>query len=87
MSYVVDPIEVEFNDFEEIGIWCSLPPAMSSQPIVPRTPKIHIHKRFAGADNKVLDRDFDAIVCSYNQDLGLFSNQDHSDTSNATRRL
>jgi hypothetical protein len=71
MSYVVDPIVVEFNDFEEIGIWCSLPPAMSTQP---RPPKIHIHKRYSGVEKKVLDRDFDAIVCSYNQDLGLFAN-------------
>jgi hypothetical protein len=76
MSYVVDPIAIEFNDFEEIGVWCSLPPAMSSQKIAPRTPKIHIHKRFSGAEKKVLDRDFDAIVCSYNQDLGLFKNQE-----------
>lgn len=46
---------------------------ISSRPIAARTPKIHIHKRFAGADKKVLDRDFDAIVCSYNQNLGLFA--------------
>lgn len=76
MSYVVDPIIVEFNDFEEIGVWCSLPPAMSTRPIEARPPKIHIHKRFSGAEKKVLDRDFDAIVCSYNQDLGLFENQE-----------
>jgi hypothetical protein len=73
MSYVVDPMVVEFSEFEEIGIWCSLPPAMSSRPIVKRTPKIHIHKRFSGEEKKLLDRDLDAIVCSYNQDLGLFS--------------
>lgn len=73
MSYVVDPMVVEFNEYEEIGVWCSLPPAMSSKPIQPRTPKIHVHKRFSGAERKVLDRDFDAIVCSYNQDLGLFA--------------
>lgn len=76
MSYVVEPMVVEFNDFEEIGIWCSLPPAMSSQKIIQSSPKIHIHKRFSGADKKQLDRDFDAIVCSYNQDLGLFANQE-----------
>lgn len=76
MNYVVGPIVVEFNDFEEIGIWCSLPPAMSSKKIIQRSPKIHIHKRFSGADKKLLDRDFDAIVCSYNQDLGLFANQE-----------
>src|SRR5574337_1072551 len=73
MSYVVDPLTVEFSDFEEIGVWCSLPPAMSSEPITARAPKIHVHKRFANAQKKVLDRDFDAIVCSYNKDLGLFA--------------
>ena len=76
MSYVVDPLVVDFNDFEEIGVWCSLPPAISSQSIVPRAPKIHVHKRFAGNGRKEIDRDFDAIVCSYNQDLGLFASQD-----------
>jgi hypothetical protein len=73
MSYVVNPLVVDFNDFEEIGVWCSLPPAMSSKPIEPRSPKIHVHKRLAGHEKKMLDRDFDAIICSYNQDLGLFS--------------
>lgn len=72
MSYVVDPLVVDFNEYEEIGVWCSLPPAESSKPIVPRPPKIHVHKRFAGNAKKQLDRDFDAIVCSYNQNLGLF---------------
>ena len=74
MSYVVNPIVVEFNDFEEIGIWCSLPPPMSTRPVQKRPPKIHIHKRLAGEGKKLLDRDFDAIICSYNQDLGLFAN-------------
>lgn len=72
MNYVVDPQIVDFNDFEEIGIWCSLPPAISSLPIEKRAPKIHVHKRFTGEERKVLDRDFDAIVCSYNRDLSLF---------------
>ena len=73
MSYVVDPLIVEFNDFEEIGVWCSLPPAISSKPIEPRPPRIHVHKRFAGAERKVLDKDFNAVVCSYNQHLDLFA--------------
>lgn len=76
MSYVVNPFTVEFNDFEEIGVWCSLPPAMSSEPIAACSPKIHVHKRFTGAQKKVLDRDFDAIVCSYNEDLGLFASSE-----------
>lgn len=74
MSYVVDPHEIEFVDFEEIGIWCSLPPALSNQEVSPRPARIHVHKRSVGQDKKFLDRDFGAIVCSYNQDLGLFHN-------------
>lgn len=76
MSYVVNPVVVKFNDFEEIGLWCSLPPALSSNPIEKRSPRIHIHKRFSGVAKKVLDRDYAAIVCSYNQDLGLFANEE-----------
>jgi hypothetical protein len=72
MNYVVDPQIVDFNEFEEIGIWCSLPPAISSLPVEKRAPKVHVHKRFAGQEKKGLDRDFDAIVCSYNQNLSLF---------------
>jgi hypothetical protein len=74
MSYVINPLEIEFQDFEEIGIWCSLPPGMSSGEAAPRPPKIHVHKRFAGKQDKTIDTDFDAVVCSYNQDLGLFAN-------------
>ncbi|MEO0535283.1 MAG: hypothetical protein AAF215_15600 [Cyanobacteria bacterium P01_A01_bin.123] len=74
MSYVVNPLEIEFKDFEEIGIWCSLPPALSTESIEKRAPKIHVHKRFQQESNKLIDRDFDAIVCSYNEDMGLFSN-------------
>ena len=76
MSYVVDPFEVQFNNYEEIGIWCSLPPALSSYPIQARPPRIHVHKRFSGVDKKIIDMDFDAIICSYNQSLGLFQNPD-----------
>lgn len=74
MSYAVKPLVVDFTEFEEIGIWCSLPEALSSKPIQSRGPKIHVHKRFTGADRKVIDTDFDALVCSYNQDLSLFQN-------------
>jgi hypothetical protein len=74
MSYVVDPLEIEFKDFEEIGIWCSLPPALSSEPIERRPPRIHVHKRFSGDSQKMLDRDFAAIICSYNEEMGLFEN-------------
>jgi hypothetical protein len=42
MSYVINPLEIEFQDFEEIGIWCSLPPGLSSEEILPRAAKIHV---------------------------------------------
>jgi hypothetical protein len=74
MNYVINPLDLEFNEFEEIGIWCSLPPGLSTEMIVPRAPKIHVHKRFSNSPIKKLDRDFDAIVCSYSQELGLFKN-------------
>lgn len=76
MSYVVNPLVVDFNDFEEIGVWCSLSPAMSNNPIQPGAPKIHVHKRLSGETKKILDTNFDAIVCSYNQNLGLFANSE-----------
>lgn len=74
MNYVINPFEVEFCDYEEIGVWCSMPQALSSREIVRRPPRVHIHKRFSGIEQKVIDRDFDAVVCSYNHDLGLFNN-------------
>jgi hypothetical protein len=74
MSYVVDPLEVSFSDFEEIGIWCSLPPALSSDHIERRPPRIHVHKRFAGESEKLIDADFDAIVCAYGEQMALFAN-------------
>lgn len=74
MSYVVNPLEIEFKDFEEIGIWCSLPQALSSRPVKRRAPRIHVHKRFAGDKEKFIDRDFNAIVCSYHEQMDLFEN-------------
>lgn len=76
MSYVVNPLELEFKDFEEIGIWCSLPQALSSKVIEKRAPRIHVHKRFAGDSKKFIDNDFDAIVCSYHEKMDLFDNRD-----------
>jgi hypothetical protein len=74
MSYVIEPFEIAFKEFEEIGIWCSLPPGISNKFIGKRAPKIHVHKRFKGGGYKEIDRDFDALMLSYNQDLALFEN-------------
>ncbi|MGV6475001.1 hypothetical protein [Azotobacter vinelandii] len=76
MSYVVNPLQINFHEYEEIGIWCSLPAALSSRRIMKRPPKIHIHKRHAGDQTKTIDRDFNAVVCTYNQSLGLFNSSE-----------
>ena len=75
MAYVVNPPTFSLNQFAEIGIWCSLPPALSMLPIIPRSPKIHIHARQEAKDErKVIDRDFHAVSLAYNRDLGIFEN-------------
>ena len=76
ISYVINPMQVAFVDNEEIGIWCSLQPGLSTREIIPRAPKIHVHKRLVGEERKNLDRDFDALVCTYNPDLGLFQSSE-----------
>jgi hypothetical protein len=76
MSYVVDPFEIEFKDFEEIGIWCGLPKALSSRPIKKRAPKIHVHRRKTGQEHKDIDGDFEAIVLSYDTASGLFQTEE-----------
>jgi hypothetical protein len=76
MNYVVNPLELNFNDFAEVAIWCSLPAALSTQEIVSRKPKIHVHLRKTAGDKfKKVDKDYDAISLLYNEDLGLFANE------------
>lgn len=40
-SYVKNPLTIDLNEFSEVGIWCSLPPALSSRKIEKRDAKIH----------------------------------------------
>lgn len=76
MSYVAEPLVIEFNDVSEIGIWCALPAAMSSKAIEICQPKIHVYQRFLDADTPVLDQAWDAIICSFTEQLGLFPNHE-----------
>lgn len=77
MCYVLDPPQIELHQVGEIGIWCSLPAAISSAGTVPRrAPKIHVHVRPEPGGKKTVDRDFNAISLRYNQSLGLFANTD-----------
>jgi hypothetical protein len=76
MNYVVAPYELNVADHAEVGVWCSMPAALSTQtgPLAPRAPRIHVHVRAQPGEPKTIDRDFDAIAMLYNQDLGLFTN-------------
>ncbi|MFK8067143.1 MAG: hypothetical protein AB8D52_02765 [Gammaproteobacteria bacterium] len=63
MSYVINPYDLEFKNFKEIIIRCTLPPALSSDKIPKRPPQIHVEKRVKN-DQKI-DLNFDALICSY----------------------
>jgi hypothetical protein len=74
MSYVVNPYQLTLDEHVEVGIWCSLPAALSSaKTIPPRPPKIHMHVRNSAGGAKIVDRDFNAVSLHYNQELGLFA--------------
>lgn len=76
MNYVVSPLTINIDDHAEVGIWCSMPAALSTVEIKPRPPKIHVHVREKVADRKKIDRDFYAISTLYSTDLGMFGNQE-----------
>lgn len=74
MSYVVSPVVIDLDEAAEIGIWCSMPPALSSKSTQSRAPKIHVHVRNTEGGPKVIDQDFRAISVRYKMGSGLFSN-------------
>lgn len=74
MNYVIAPLTIDVTRYAEVGVWCSLPAALSSEPIVPRPPKIHVHVREHEGERKIVDRDFQAISILYSTDLGMFGN-------------
>lgn len=76
MNYVVSPLTVNVGDHAEVGVWCSMPAALSTVEIKPRPPKIHVHVREMAGDKKKIDRDFDAISTLYSSSLGLFGNDE-----------
>ena len=78
MNYVVKPQSINVADHAEVGIWCSMPAAISTEEIKPRPPKIHVHVRSTADGKKQVDRDFDAISTIYSSDLGLYGNQEIS---------
>lgn len=76
MHYVVSPFTVNVEDHAEVGIWCSMPAALSSVEIRPRAPRIHVHVRQQAGAKKSIDRDFYAISLLYNDKSRLFGNKD-----------
>jgi hypothetical protein len=77
MSYVVDPEHIEIAAHAEVGIWCSMPPALTHLgPSKPRRPRIHVHVRDVPGATKVIDRDFKALSLHYNSEDNLFGSLD-----------
>jgi hypothetical protein len=76
MNYVVDPLTINLADHAEVGVWCSMPAALSTQEIKPRPPKIHVHVREKADDKKTVDRDFSAISTLYSNKLDLYASQE-----------
>jgi len=76
MHYVISPLTLNLNDYEEVGVWCSMPAALSTFEIADRAPKIHVHVRPKAEGKKTIDRDYNAISILYGKDLGLFGSDD-----------
>jgi hypothetical protein len=74
MNYEIEPYTVDLDKHAEVGIWCSLPAALSTAKIIARPPKIHVHVRDAPEMQKRIDRDFAAISTVYSTRQGLFGN-------------
>lgn len=73
MSYVVDPFHIDIGEHVEVGIWCSMPPALTHRgPGAKRRPKIHVHVRDIAGQKKIIDKDFKALSLVYNADDNLF---------------
>jgi hypothetical protein len=77
MSYVVEPHHINIQNHAEVGIWCSMPPAFThTGKSSRRRPKIHVHVRAAARQDKIVDRDFNALSLHYNSDDQLFGNSE-----------
>lgn len=76
MNYETEPYTVNLDDHAEVGVWCSLPAALSTAEIKPRPPKIHVHVRDTPDAHKRIDKDFRAISAVYSTRKGLFGDGD-----------
>lgn len=76
MNYEIQPYTVDLDKHAEVGVWCSLPAALSTAEIKPRPPKIHVHVRDAPESVKSIDKDFAALSVVYSTREGLFGDGD-----------
>jgi len=72
MNYEINPYTVYLDKHAEVGVWCSMPAALSTVEIKPRPPKIHVHVRDTPNSHKRVDRDFAVISAVYSTRQGLF---------------
>lgn len=73
MSYEIAPYTVELDNHAEVGVWCSMPAAISTSEIKARPPKIHVHVRDTPESRKQVDNDFLAVTAAYSTSDSLFS--------------
>lgn len=77
MSYIVDPPHINIQNHAEVGIWCSMPPALThGETSSKRRPKIHVHVRDMAGQDKVIDQDFKALSLHYNSSDSLFGSSE-----------
>lgn len=72
MNYEIDPYTIYLDQHAEVGVWCSMPAALSTSEIKRRAPKVHVHVRDTPASRKRIDRDFASISTVYSTSHGLF---------------
>ena len=86
MSYIVDPQHITIEQHAEVGIWCSMPPALTHRgAAAPRRPKIHVHVREKPGQDKVIDQDFKALSLHYNAANNLFGSSEITNSSERSR--
>ncbi len=73
MNYEMEPYTINLDAHDEVGIWCSLPAAISTAEIKARPPKIHVHIRDTPEAQKCVDKDFAALSVVYSIRQGFLS--------------
>lgn len=77
MNYEIAPYTVDLDKHAEVGVWCSMPAALSTSDIKNRPPKVHVHVRDTPDSRKQVDKDFSAITATYSARYNLFGNSDN----------